>query len=276
MKELTKRTLMALWGIPLILGVSYLGNIFFLIFIMIIHGMALWEFYTMFQNQNVYAYRITAVSISTLLILSTYWLPEDILIFSFMGMSIILLLRHLIKSAPNTSINTIITFGGLLYITIFSIALLKVRLNFEDWMSYHQPEYAGGRFLVLLWISIWICDTFAYFGGRLMGKHKLAPNTSPNKTVEGAIWGLIGSLLIFLIGGPLILKDMPPYFWWIASLFVGIFGQWGDLVESRFKRDAGVKDTSTLLPGHGGFLDRFDSILFVSPFFYIYFVLINL
>ncbi len=99
----------------------------------------------------------------------------------------------------------------------------------------------------------------------MLGKHKLYEKVSPNKTWEGAIAGVIGSILVLSLVKMLAILPVSWPFTLLAGLIIGIVGQTGDLVESWFKRDAGVKDSSSLLPGHGGMLDRFDSIIFVSP-----------
>ncbi|GAB4375835.1 MAG: phosphatidate cytidylyltransferase [Calditrichia bacterium] len=271
MKNLTKRVLMGLWGIPLILGLSYLGGYYFLAFSLIVNSMALWEFYTIFQRKEIYPYRFVGLTLSNLLILVAFWLPCDSLFAILIGVMIVVLLRHLLFLRNFSSANTMFTMGGVLYISVFLITLLKLRQNFGEFTHSSGEQNTGGMFLVLLWLSIWICDTFAYFGGKQFGKHKLAPKTSPNKTVEGGIFGFVSAILTFVILGKIFLPNLTDASLLISGLIVGIWGQVGDLVESRFKRDAGVKDTSTILPGHGGFLDRFDSIIFVSPFFYLFF-----
>jgi phosphatidate cytidylyltransferase len=133
----------------------------------------------------------------------------------------------------------------------------------------------GSRYLFFLCAVVWMGDTGAYFGGRAWGRHKLAPRMSPKKTWEGALVGIAASL----VGGCFInLIYQENLGSWssiiIASVVGGAFGQMGDLVESTFKRFAGVKDSGVIFPGHGGFLDRVDGLLFAAPI--IWFILYNL
>jgi phosphatidate cytidylyltransferase len=123
-----------------------------------------------------------------------------------------------------------------------------------------------GRIL-LLFAIVWMGDTAAYYGGRAMGRHLLAPRVSPKKTVEGAISGLIGSIIVGVAGGTWFFHEPWPGLIWI-SMATAIAGQAGDLAESVLKRSAGVKDSSSLMPGHGGILDRLDSLFFAIPIFY--------
>jgi len=123
------------------------------------------------------------------------------------------------------------------------------------------------QWLLVLFAIVWIGDTAAYYGGRALGKHLLAPRVSPKKTVEGAIAGLIGSIAAGVAGGTWLLQQP-----WLTMTFVSVLtavaGQIGDLAESVLKRSAGVKDSSSILPGHGGILDRLDSLFFAAPIFY--------
>jgi len=121
--------------------------------------------------------------------------------------------------------------------------------------------------ILLLYVIIWSGDSAAYYGGRAFGRHLLAPKVSPKKTIEGAVAGLAGSVItgtalgVWLLGEP-----------WLRlagiSALTAVVGQTGDLAESVLKRSAGVKDSSSILPGHGGILDRLDSLLFATPVFY--------
>ncbi|RMF59844.1 MAG: phosphatidate cytidylyltransferase [Calditrichaeota bacterium] len=272
--ELKKRIGVALWGIPLLLFLSYMGGYFFLVLILVINGMALWEFYTMFRNQDIHAPRIIGVSISSLYLLFSFFYPQYMLPALIM-VAVIFLLVHLSPQKGMPSRNTAFGMSGFLYITVLLALLINLVNHFEQWnpTAAMDTTHAGGSFVIVLLASIWICDTAAYFGGKKLGKHKLAPNISPNKTREGAFFGLVFGILSFYGIGKIFLPNLSLQDALVCGSIVGIFGQLGDLVESRFKRNAGVKDTSTLLPGHGGMLDRFDSFIFVSPFLWWYFYL---
>jgi phosphatidate cytidylyltransferase len=126
------------------------------------------------------------------------------------------------------------------------------------------PYPRGLAWSMLVILSIWISDTAAYLAGRAMGRHKLAPRISPGKTVEGAVAGLIGSAAIGALAFHLFALGSP----WVgvaAGGLIGAAGQFGDLAESFLKRQAGVKDSGSLIPGHGGLLDRIDALLFAFP-----------
>ena len=126
----------------------------------------------------------------------------------------------------------------------------------------------------IVWLvlgMVWATDTFAYFGGRLIGGPKLAPGLSPGKTVAGAVAGLAGAVIVGLGLGPAVGLGIP-YAVGLAVL-VGLAGQLGDLFESMIKRMAGVKDSGCLIPGHGGILDRFDSLAFALPVAYYFLIL---
>lgn len=271
MKELTKRVLVAIWGIPLLLILSYLGGYYFFALIFVINGVTLFEFYSIYREKQVYPYRWLGMGFGSSILIFTYYdLFVGVRILFFAGF-LLILLSQLRKQKGTATFNMAITSVGLTYISGFLATLLYLRLHFGDYFQTPTGgiEYLGGNFLIVLWISIWICDTAAYFGGRVFGKHKLAPVISPNKTVEGAIFGLVFGIIAFVLLGVFLLPSLQIEYLWVSGLIVGVFGQLGDLIESRFKRDTGVKDTSEILPGHGGFLDRFDSIIFISPFLFL-------
>lgn len=126
------------------------------------------------------------------------------------------------------------------------------------------PEIIAGVFIL-----IWCNDTFAYLIGKNFGKRKLMERISPKKTVEGFVGGLTGAL----VGGFIIFKFLeiyPLWMWLVIALIAAVFGTVGDLIQSKFKRQAGVKDSGVLMPGHGGLYDRLDSIIYVSPIIYAF------
>ena len=135
----------------------------------------------------------------------------------------------------------------------------------------YQVDYTqGGLLIISIFASIWICDSAAFFGGTALGKHKLFPRVSPNKSWEGAIFGLLFAVIAMVISKAIILDFLSWFDVITIGSIVGIIGQIGDLIESLFKRDAGVKDSSGLIPGHGGIFDRFDSLLYAAPAVLLY------
>jgi phosphatidate cytidylyltransferase len=153
------------------------------------------------------------------------------------------------------------------YIGLFAAALVLIREFYSgDDMMYIQ----GGYLIVAMMFSIWLCDSAAYFIGTAIGKHKLFPRVSPNKSWEGGIAGFIFAVAGFYIAKIFLLDFLEAADAIILGVIIGTVGQLGDLIESLFKRDAEIKDTSALIPGHGGVFDRFDSLLLTAPVVYIY------
>ena len=174
---------------------------------------------------------------------------------------------ELFRNKESATLNIAATTWGLFYPTFFFSFHILIR---ELPKSVDLSYTAGGSWILIMLVCIWICDTAAYFVGSTLGKHKLFERVSPNKTMEGAIAGLVSSIITAWIFHITLVKTIPLIHCLVIGLIVGIMSQIGDLVESLFKRDAGVKDSSSILPGHGGFLDRFDAPLFVAPLFYVY------
>ncbi|MFQ5455031.1 MAG: phosphatidate cytidylyltransferase [Nitrospirota bacterium] len=152
-----------------------------------------------------------------------------------------------------------VVFLGIIYISwlLSYLILLRNLLN-------------GRMFLFFLFLVIWMGDTAAYYIGRHFGRHKLSPRISPNKTIEGAIGGLMASLAIAFISRLWFLPILSLKDCLYLGIILSLLGQIGDLSESMFKRSSGVKDSSNLIPGHGGLLDRIDSLIFTAPFLYYY------
>jgi phosphatidate cytidylyltransferase len=137
------------------------------------------------------------------------------------------------------------------------------------WALHGEPAY-GPRYVLFLLVLIWSADSGAYFAGRRFGRRKLAPQVSPGKTWEGVAGGVATSALVAVIGGRMLGLPGESLLWFIPlCLVVVVFSIVGDLLESLFKRDAGVKDSGRFLPGHGGALDRIDSLTAAAPAFYL-------
>jgi phosphatidate cytidylyltransferase len=145
--------------------------------------------------------------------------------------------------------------------TLFGVFLIALPATSFCYLRSFSP-----RAVLFLLGLVWVCDSCAYYGGSKWGKHKLAPVVSPKKTWEGSIAGLVGATVFGAAAGAWwLLPELGPIRAAIAAMLASTAGQVGDLVESMWKRGAGVKDSGTFLPGHGGFYDRIDSLLFAGP-----------
>ncbi|MPN06555.1 hypothetical protein SDC9_153811 [bioreactor metagenome] len=193
------------------------------------------------------------------------------IIISIFILSIGSLLAALFSKNPNIISSIGVLFAGFLYISFSFYTLIYLR----D-LKFYGVENFGLILVFLMFGSIWTCDSAAYFVGRRFGKHKLMEHVSPKKTIEGAVAGFLGSVVFFIVASYYLLPHFNFVITLIPGIIIGIFGQLGDLIESKIKRDADVKDSSHIIPGHGGILDRFDSILFVSPILTVFFVLLKL
>ena len=168
-----------------------------------------------------------------------------------------LILNELWKKQENPIINISILVFGIIYIVI--PFYLTIDLNLRN--TSYLPLIVG------MFLLIWTNDCFAFSTGRIIGKRKLFERISPNKTWEGAIGGIVFTLILGYIIGAYINKG-EELFWMVSALIIAPCSIYGDLLESLFKRSLKIKDSGTILPGHGGILDRFDATLFTIPFFY--------
>jgi phosphatidate cytidylyltransferase len=154
-------------------------------------------------------------------------------------------------------------YGSLFFLCLPSALLL---------FMYRQDllgDKAGSGLIILVFCLLWANDIFAYLTGKLLGKHKLFPRISPGKTIEGSLGGLVFTILAMVVFAYYVDWLSIPVGIGMAAIAV-VFGTLGDLCESMLKRQAGVKDSGKLIPGHGGILDRFDSVMFSVPFIFVY------
>jgi phosphatidate cytidylyltransferase len=264
---MNKRYLGALTLSPLIL-VLFLGGIFLKVLVLILSIVGMYEFYDVAKKKG-----INPISSVTYLLCVVYYIflirgmVDFSLTFLMIVLAVFIMLSIPIINLKYNFIDIAVTILGYIYIPIFFSFIVLVN------------DKNNGKYLVwIIFISAWVCDTTAYYVGRYFGKHKLCPKVSPKKTIEGAIGGLIGSAVGCGIYG-LVLNSIGVniyiFNFILIGLFSGIFCQMGDLVASSIKRYVDVKDYGNLIPGHGGILDRFDSILFASfvVYYYITFIM---
>jgi len=295
MSELIKRVIVAIIGIPLAIAIIYAGQWYLAVVLMVLSILAMREFYDISEKKHSYPNKIMGYIVGVLLIANFQYFSLFQSIFFAITIIITFTLMALIfelwRNKPNSILNIAMTLAGVLYIPVLLSTLLFIR-HFYDIVEFIQSEnfsfimaprnilatrVEGAWLLVSILVSIWICDSAAYFIGKAIGKRKLFERISPKKTWEGAMAGLVFAIISFWGASELMLRDFPFVSAIVIGLIVGIVGQLGDLCESQIKRDAGVKDSSDLLPGHGGILDRLDSILFVMPtvFIYLFFVVVE-
>jgi phosphatidate cytidylyltransferase len=173
---------------------------------------------------------------------------------------------YVISSAPldDALPSSAIAVLATLYVGMLGGSLIRLRNDFA----------AGSKLIFFLLLVVWLGDAGAYYVGKNLGRHKLSPRISPKKTVEGLAGGIAVSIITALVIHFTFFKELPLLHAVISGVILSIAGVIGDLAESMWKRSAAVKDSGTLIPGHGGFLDRFDSIFFTAPILYSYWFLV--
>jgi phosphatidate cytidylyltransferase len=304
-ETLPRRVLVAVVAIPSILWLSFEGGLYFFIFVALISALSLLEFYGLAEKKG--AYPLKAFGIIGGFFVNFAFIYERVQLdlfqfFAMRGVRLSMLSQHqllsvvlitfvlmvlvveLFRTKGSPFFNAGSTVLGVLAISLSFGTLIFTRELFPHgfpvfkFFSNAMPTNSqlvqinrwGGYTVISLFATIWMCDTAAYFGGTLFGKNKLFERVSPGKTWEGAFAGFIAAVLTMFVAQRMCLSYLSPAQSVLLGALVGVFGQVGDLIESRFKRDAEVKDSSSIIPGHGGVYDRFDSLVFVAPIVYLY------
>lgn len=252
-------------GIALVIilaGVLYEGGYFLWTLLLFASLVGLIEFYRAVHGIKIgQPYKMGALEIAGVVTTFAYYLlmciseKKEYLFYSLVISLVFYMIIYVISFPKHKTSECMQVYFGEIYVSVM--------LSF----IYLLWKIGGLRYTVLIFISSWVCDTCAYFAGRALGRHKLAPVLSPKKSVEGAVGGVIGA---FLIGGLYAyLISLPIAATALICAFTSVVSQFGDLFASAIKRNHDIKDYGNLIPGHGGILDRFDSVIITAPFIYI-------
>lgn len=255
-----KRILTALIIVPPFLLVIRFGPpsaVVILVSIAAIIG--LYEFYQMTLPEERAGVKIGAIALGAILCALSQWAPSGVIFLSLSAILLIIFFGYALFSAELSLMPSriAITFLGVIYIPFLLSHIILIN---------KLPE--GVFWVLLLVATVWIGDTFALAFGAWIGRHKLSPRISPRKTIEGFFACFVGAILTVFVCRSLFLPTVGVPDALMVAIGIALFGQLGDLSESMIKRGAKVKDSGTMIPGHGGMLDRLDSFLFAAPFLY--------
>lgn len=260
------RILSAMVGIPLILGAVYLGEAWYCLFLLLVANLGIYEYTRMLRARGFGLPAWPGYFGASAIIVLLFWQQPALLFHLIMLILVLLFMAVLIYFEKINFWESAVIFWGIIYLGGLLGFMLLLRM---------LPQ--GAVYTYMLLIGVWLNDTFAYFVGIKWGRHKLAPRISPQKSVEGALAGISGTVLTALLAVWFIPWLIPLPAWKAVLLGFGtaVFAQLGDLMESALKRQFQVKDTGQLIPGHGGVMDRFDSLMLAAPFVYAFFVLVR-
>ncbi|MBP5426461.1 MAG: phosphatidate cytidylyltransferase [Clostridiales bacterium] len=215
------------------------------------------------KPSKIILYASTALLLVPVLKFSSFKTDSVMLAGGMYVLLLVLAILAVLKNHRYKIIDLAVTVFGILYIPFLFAFVTLIRL-----MEH------GLYYIWIIFIGSCVTDTFAYFVGLSIGKHKLLPEVSPKKTIEGSIGGVIATVLVMLLYGKYLISvnvmDVSLLYFGILGFVMAIVAQIGDLFASSIKRFVGVKDYGNILPGHGGILDRFDSIMFIAPMIYFY------
>lgn len=263
MSELARRVVTAVILVPTTAGAIYLGGWFFAGFLLVIAVIGQHELYRMVEQRGILVFQPAALMAGGLIVLIPIWsLAVPLVVIALVG----LVCSELWRKQDDPITTAAAGIFGVIYPASFLAWYLHIRI------AAVEPFGDSGAFWLTLaiMISVWAADTFAYFVGKGIGKRPLFPRVSPKKTIEGMIGGIMGAIAAMVLLGYTVLPFLGLAHAIVLGLIVGVVGPLGDLVESLFKRSANVKDSGSLLPGHGGILDRTDALLIAGPVAVIY------
>lgn len=252
---LVRRLLSTLVLLPLFVWMVAVGPVWLFGAVMVLAGaLGQWEFTGMFERAGVRTFRVLGL-VGGSLVTASFALPVSERV-AFTAVLLALLAVGLLRPPANRPV------WEPMAVTLLGVCYVNWLLGYTFWLR----DLEAGREWVLLLVSVtWLGETAAYLVGSSMGRHKLAPSISPGKTVEGALAQLVMSVLAALGARATFFPSLSLESAVVVGLLLGVVGQAGDLLESAIKRSVGTKDTGRLIPGHGGLLDRIDSLLINTP-----------
>lgn len=269
LNNLTKRLLTGVILLLIITGAILSGGVGFLLLLLFINGLALLEFYRLFHSEDIVPQKWSGVAFSSLMFLLLYSVLSGWLDWRFLGAAIplafILPVSELYRKALHPFHNLAFTFWGLLWISLpLLLFLATAYLPFRQW-TYHPLRMLEYFFI------LWAADSGAYFAGKAFGRHKLFERISPGKTWEGSIGGALAAFVVAYIAVRNLQWSGAD--WAMMTVLILVTGTYGDLMKSLMKRSLHIKDSGSILPGHGGMLDRFDTLIGSAPFVFVYLLL---
>ena len=270
------RVLTALVGIPLAVVLIFRDDPMpFAVAIGLVSALGALEFYGNVRKAGVRPVEWAGVAAVVLLAVSARSYDRSSIGSLFPAVLTLLLILsffvELIRKERAPIVNIGATIFGAIYVGWLISHIVALRQISRPIQIGSYETQVGAVMVMLTFLCTWASDTGAYFIGRTYGKKKLTPKLSPNKTIEGSVAGFVCSILIAVIAGTII--KLPPQHSLALGAIFGLLTQLGDLSESAIKRELGIKDFGTIVPGHGGILDRFDSLLFTGPAAFYYAVL---
>lgn len=262
-----KRILTAVVAIPILLYTVWAESPYYFVAITAAAAiLALWEFYTLasrtnLRTVNILGYAAALPVIYSFIVDRPIWIVVAVVCVS-LGSLTVAVMRADERSTALASVSA--TAFGVIYAVLLPGYLLGVRMIPDAFANPPVPHLAA-KLLTTFFAMVMMTDTGAYYTGRSIGRHKLAPRVSPGKTIEGSVGGFLAATLSGLICKLVFFPEIPVLHALALGALIGIVSQVGDVAESLLKRGAGVKDSGNIFPGHGGMLDRIDSILFCAP-----------
>jgi phosphatidate cytidylyltransferase len=271
LKDLSRRSLTGIVYILLMLAGSAIHPVLFAVVFGSFLFLTQLEFYQLVEKAGNSPRKNTGLTLGVLFFLICFGMANNILptksYLIFIPALIFIFLFEAFSERSGILQNSAVTFTGFVYVAIpFSLLNFMVHPGYPNFPVFNPKVLIGVLFIV------WTYDSMAYLFGSKFGKHKINKKISPNKSWEGCIGGTIFALIMGIINA-LLFKEISTISWMFISILVIVFGTLGDLFESTIKRRLKVKDSGTILPGHGGLLDRFDSLLFVIPIVYVWLTL---